>query len=175
MDFQKLCDELIARWKSNQIALSELKFIETSPIIFPDGTKTYYNWHECPNDNSHIASMSLNYDWGMSISASPFLFCSVCDKIWYVNYDVANIIRKEEESYLKTLKSWDKSVPRMAKNKKVTGALLSKIHHSLGCDPETAVFILGKEWTEELQADYEKEYTKHRKTGKNLSSQKSNI
>jgi len=162
--FQELCDELIVLWKSNQILLSELNLIDTKLFY-----GTYFSWYDCPEDKSHMAARSCNYPWGMSVGLSPFLVCPCCDKMWYINNDIGTIIRKEEELYLKTLKSWDKTVPRMAKGK-VTGALLSKIHNSLGCDPETATFLLKIDFTEELQADYEKEYTKHKTTGKNLLS-----
>lgn len=171
--------EIKNMWLSNKkgILLSELVPVdreEDGPFQLSEEDLTKwkeYKWYECPNNNDHLCSVSLftfegEDKYSKSQSWGDILTCSICDCQWIVSKDVATIIRIEEERVLANLARFSDKLTKKYKKEDIDGKTLSFLRHSWGIHPDVVQDVFDCQFSDEIMADYEKEWKIHCAKGK---------
>lgn len=82
------------------------------------------------------------------------------------NLKIAQVIKKEEEKYISSLKrNKNMILKKYSDESKLDGKTLSFLHHTHGCDPSLVEDILELDLPQALHDDYLREYIKHKQTG----------
>jgi len=90
-----------------------------------------------------------------------------CGDYYEANPVIRDVIRKEEEKYAALLKRCEKIIKKDYSDvSKLTGEILSMLHHTHGADPNVVEGVLEVELPRALHEEYLVAYEKHSQTGK---------
>lgn len=155
-------EEIVKRWFDSKEDILEESDLE----CFKETTE--YKFYVCPCGGTDHAALRSRIVEGYNYVFSCVLNCYINRLQWLIPpINVGPAIEKEEIKYLKLLDRLSKILPKRYKDpSKIDGKELAKLHHSEGCDPESAECILKYSFTKEVLADYTIHFNKHRENSK---------